>query len=136
MPRRMQGIPQLEKAIHRSKRGKTDRGYNKLYLPKKSTCQKRTSLRRVNMFKKMKGINVPYNKQGDIYFTCVNFDSKPKKVQNKICYLCNKVAKEHSNALFAMLTEVDRKNVHAISMQHYISERQLYYYRKKFYESW
>ena len=36
------------------------------------------------MFKKRRGIHIPYNKQGLIYFTCVNIDEMPEEIQNKI----------------------------------------------------
>ncbi len=87
------------------------------------------------MFKKRRGIKVPYNKQGLIYFTCMNIKVLPAEVQHKILNLCCEVAGEHAEALYIMLTD-DTKNVHAVAMQYYISESQLYLYRKKFYERW
>ena len=45
------------------------------------------------MFKKRKGINVPYNKQGLIYFTCVNFKDMPENVQNRVKMLCDDIEK-------------------------------------------
>lgn len=87
------------------------------------------------MFKKRRGINLPYNKQGLIYFTCMNFDSADIDTKNKILNLCTRIGKEHRCALFMLLTD-DTKNIHSIAMNHHISETQLYHYRKKFYESW
>lgn len=87
------------------------------------------------MFKKKRGIKIPYNKQGMIYFTCMNIKSQPEETQEKIKRLCCDVAGIHSDALFAMLTD-DTKNVTAVAMKYYISESQLYLYRKRFYEAW
>lgn len=87
------------------------------------------------MFKKKKSINLSYIKQGLIYFTCMDYKNQPFEVKQKINNLCLEVAGEHHRALFAMLTD-DTKNIHGIALAHYISETQLYYYRKKFYESW
>ena len=91
------------------------------------------------MFKKRKGIDVPYNMQGYIYFNCINLGKidMPKSMVDKIYNLCEKATPEHSDALFEMLTtDCKEKNVHAIAIKHFISESQLYYYRKKFYEMW
>ena len=86
-------------------------------------------------FKKRRGVHIPYNKQGLIYFTCVNVKDMPEEVQKKILNLCVEVAGEHYVALYTMLTD-DTKNVHGIAMEYHLSETQLYHYRKKFYESW
>lgn len=86
-------------------------------------------------FKKRRGVHIPYNKQGLIYFTCVNVKDMPEEVQKKILNLCIEVAGEHYAALYTMLTD-DTKNVHGIAMEYHLSETQLYHYRKKFYESW
>ena len=87
------------------------------------------------MFKKKRGIKIPYNKQGLIYFTCMNIKNQPEETQEKIKTLCRNVAGEHNDALFAMLTD-DTKNANAVAMKYYISESQLYLYRKRFYEAW
>lgn len=87
------------------------------------------------MFKKRKGIHIPYNKQGLIYFTCMDVKNQPEEIQKKILSLCIQVSGEHYQALYTMLTD-DTRNIHSVSMEFYISETQLYYYRKKFYENW
>ena len=87
------------------------------------------------MFKKRRGIHLPYNKQGLIYFTCMDIKNQPEYIQEKIQALCERIGGEHYRALYAMLTD-DTQNVHGISMTYRISETQLYYYRKKFYENW
>lgn len=87
------------------------------------------------MFKKRRGIHIPYNKQGLIYFTCVNIKDMPEDVQQKILKLCAEVGKEHAEVLFEVLTD-STKSIRSLSMEYHISETQLYYYRKKFYEAW
>lgn len=87
------------------------------------------------MFKKRRGIHMPYNKQGLIYFTCVNYNSMPEHIQDKIMRLCHEVGKEHAEVLFEVVTN-SNKSIHSLSMEYHISETQLYHYRKKFYEEW
>lgn len=88
------------------------------------------------MFKKRRGIKLPYNKQGFIYFTCVNIDDMPDDIQNKIHNLCYDIGgDDYAEALFAVVTN-STKSIRALSMEHHISEMSLYRLRKKFYESW
>ena len=88
-----------------------------------------------HMFKKRRGINLNYNKQGLIHFTCVNFNEQPQDVQSKIIKLCTEVAGKDFKALFEILTN-DNKNIHAIATDNYISETTLYKLRREFYERW
>ena len=87
------------------------------------------------MFKKRRGIKIPYNKQGLIYFTCVNHKDMPEHIEEKIKSLCDEVGKEYSQVLFKVVTDSTR-SVRSLALEYHISERQLYHYRKKFYESW
>lgn len=87
------------------------------------------------MFKKRRGIHLTYNKQGLIYFTCMNYEDMPKHIQNKILNLCKEVGKEHAEVLFKVITD-STKSIRSLSMDYHISETQLYHYRKKFYEVW
>ncbi len=87
------------------------------------------------MFKKRRGIHIPYNKQGLIYFTCVNIKDMPEHIQDKIKNLCQEVGDEYADVLFAVVTD-STKSIRALSMEHHISEMSLYRYRKKFYEAW
>ena len=87
------------------------------------------------MFKKRRGIKLPYNKQGLIYFSCVNHNDMPDDVKQKIVNLCNEVGKEHAEVLFEVVTN-SNKSIRALAMDYHISESQLYYYRRKFYEAW
>lgn len=87
------------------------------------------------MFKKRRGIHIPYNKQGLIYFTCVNIKDMPEHIQQKILNLCEEVGKEHAEVLFQVVTN-SNKSIRSLAIEHHISERSLYRYRKKFYEEW
>ncbi|MBP3359925.1 MAG: hypothetical protein J6N52_03655 [Clostridia bacterium] len=87
------------------------------------------------MFKKRRGIHIPYNRQGLIYFICVNVKDMPQEVQQKILNLCVEVGKEDYKALYEVMTN-DRKSILSISLEHYLNEKKLYRLRKEFYEKW
>ena len=54
---------------------------------------------------------------------------------DKIVSLCAEIGKEHGEVLFEVMTN-SNKSIRALAMEYHISETQLYYYRKKFYEAW
>lgn len=85
-------------------------------------------------FKKLRGVDLPYNKQGEIYFVCQNYRGQPKKVRDKIDRLCREIGREYADALFEMVTT--DKGCTAIAMEHYMSEMTLYKLRRRFYERW
>jgi hypothetical protein len=88
------------------------------------------------MFKKRRGIHIPYNKQGFIYFTCVNYRDLPEQTQQKIVNLCNDVGgEEYAEVLFEVMTN-SNKSIRSLAMEYHINEMSLYRYRKKFYEAW
>lgn len=87
------------------------------------------------MFKKRRGIKIPYNRQGLIHFTCVNYRDLPDEVVRKITRMCDDIGKEHALVLFEVVTN-DTKSIRALAMEYHISESQLYLYRKRFYEAW
>lgn len=87
------------------------------------------------MFKKRRGIELPYNKQGLIYFTCANYYDMPEDIQVKIVELCKEIGKEHSQVLFEVMTN-SSKSIRKLAMEYYVSEMTLYRKRKKFYEMW
>ena len=86
------------------------------------------------MFKKMRGLKMPYRKQGLIYFTCLNYNEADEETQNKIELLCYECAKEYKKALFELVTT--SASVTHIAQKYYISERTLYRLRERFYNSW
>ena len=87
------------------------------------------------MFKKKRGIKLPYNKQGLIYFTCMNFKDAPEDVQKKILNLCTEVGKEDYKALFELITK-PYKTMLSVSLEYNLSEKRLWVMQKKFYETW
>lgn len=87
------------------------------------------------MFRKRRGIHIPYNKQGLIYFTCVNVKDMPEDIQQKILNLCIEVGKEDYKALYEVVTN-DKKSILSISLEYFLNEKKLYRLRKEFYEKW
>ena len=85
------------------------------------------------MFKKRRGIKLPYNRQGLIHFICMNYADMPEKIKRKIDSLCEEVGKEDSEALFEVLTN-DNKSVYLIASESFVNEKKLYQLRKEFYE--
>lgn len=87
------------------------------------------------MFKKRRGIHIPYNEQGLIYFVCMNVKKMPVEVQNKVLNLCIEVAGQDYKALYEVMTN-DNKSILSISLEYFINEKRLYKLRKEFYEKW
>lgn len=86
------------------------------------------------MFKKMRGIELPEEEQGYIYFVCLTHKKQSKETQSKILDLCLTYGAENWKALFDVVTT--KKNMIQISIEHYVSESVLYRLRTKFYEAW
>ena len=87
------------------------------------------------LFRKRRGIRLPYKKQGLIYFICININELSPEFRQKITDLCDEVAGENSKALYEVITD-DSRTVEAIARQHYMSATTLYNYRKEFNEKW
>lgn len=85
------------------------------------------------MFRKYKGINISYNKQGLIYFICKNINDMPYDVQQKILNLCIDIGKEDYKALYSLLTSENKSSV-SVSLEYHINEKKINRLRKKFYE--
>lgn len=86
-------------------------------------------------FKKMRGIKLPYKKQGMIYFTCQNIQECSEETQEHIKELCREIAGADYEALFAVLTS-ETETVRSVATRYYVAERKLYQLRKSFYEAW
>jgi hypothetical protein len=86
------------------------------------------------MFKKMRSINLPYQEQGEIYFTCLNYSSKPETVQRNIDSLCAACGGDYRDALFETVTT--NQSIDAVALKHNLSPSMLYRLRKNFYETW
>lgn len=85
------------------------------------------------MFKKRRGIKLPYNRQGLIYFVCMNIVDMPEEIQKKILNLSIEVGKDDYQALYEFLTN-DRSSAVSVSLKYLINEKRLYRLRKEFYE--
>ena len=88
------------------------------------------------MFRKMRGVRLPYNNQGYIYFTCATYRQQSREIQAKINALCAEVGGEHSGALFDVLTKAGQYSVERIAMEHGVSASTLYNLRRRFYHQW
>ena len=85
-------------------------------------------------FKKLRGVDLPEEKQGLVRYICLNSDSQPKRTQDKIKRLCDDVGGAYSAALREVMC--GRKSITAISREFFVSESKLYDMRKVFYEKW
>lgn len=85
-------------------------------------------------FRKMKGVKVPYNRQGLIYFTCRDYKRQPGWMQEKIQRLCESAGGEYAPALFELVTR--DASVTKIALKYHCDESAIYRVRRKFYESW
>ena len=56
------------------------------------------------MFRFKAGINVPYARQGYIYFTSLRYTELHEDKQRKIRQLCKECGGQHSKALFTAVT--------------------------------
>lgn len=87
------------------------------------------------MFKKKRSINLSYERQGLIFFTCLTYRMQPLNIQKRIENLCVEVAGEDFQALFALLT-CEYKTAERIAADYFIPMRKLSDYRKNFYEEY
>jgi hypothetical protein len=85
------------------------------------------------MFKKRKGIKLPYNKQGLIYFACMNEDAMSEEDRAKLKKLCEEVAgEEYADSLHELVSN-ETLNVHGVETRYHTSASRLYDRRRKFY---
>lgn len=89
------------------------------------------------MFRKMRGVKVPPDRQGLLFFTCRNYNDLPQSTKCRINDLCDMISEgdqAYRAALFDMLTT--KNSVVNISMKHAVSQSTLYKLRRRFYEAW
>lgn len=85
-------------------------------------------------FKRLRNISKTYDQQGEIFFTCRNYNSQPKKVREKIQKVCEKAGGDYAQELFVYLTtDISWTQ---LCMDYYISESTLNRIRRRFYELW
>lgn len=85
-------------------------------------------------FKKMRSIDLPYNKQGEIYFTCINYKGQPKRTRDKIDRMCREIGGVYAPALFDFVTT--EKSCTAVALEYFVDESVLYRMRRTFYMRW
>lgn len=83
------------------------------------------------MFKKMRGIKLPYKRQGLIYFMCANYADMSFRVREKIDQVCIEAGEEYYQALRDVL--IGKKTVRRAAMDCPCSETTLYRKRNEFY---
>ena len=89
------------------------------------------------MFREMKNLNIPYKRQGLIYFTCINFDTLEEKQQERIIQTCIKTSPEHYQTLFKYLTAYGCEYTQwRIQKDMGISPNMLYKLKRQFYKNW
>lgn len=85
-------------------------------------------------FKKLRGVNLPEEKQGLIRYTCLTYKDQPSHTQKKIRRLCQEAGGPYSAAVWEIMCT--KETVLSISQRHHVSESELYRMRKDFYENW
>lgn len=80
-------------------------------------------------------MSIPYNRQGLIYFTCLNIEDQPEHIRKKVLELCIRAAGENNNALYEVLTNSDI-GIPEIAIKYGISEKMICNCRQRFYEIW
>lgn len=85
-------------------------------------------------FRKLRGVPLPKEKQGLIYYTCLNFDSAPEYTRRKILRLCGVAGGEYAEALFMLVTK-DR-SITELALKCNVSEETLRIVRRRFYTMW
>ena len=89
------------------------------------------------MFKKLEKLNIPYERQGLIYFTCMNYKDLPAYEQEKILQLCIEISADYYQALFKMVTtDASTYPVWKIAADYYLDKGLLYKLRRRFYQRW
>lgn len=85
------------------------------------------------MFRYHRGISVPYERQGYIYFKSLRYRSLPAREQERIRRLCTTVGGNNGQALLEHVTTGEM--VKSVCMRHYIaSPTRLYQALKRYYE--
>ena len=89
-------------------------------------------------FKKIRGICLPYRKQGRIYFALINYDDQPQRIKNRIDRLIEDAADHDAVYCAALRRWLLQENVSVaqIVTEFPVSETTLYRMRRKVYERW
>ena len=85
-------------------------------------------------FKYRPSFDIPYKKQGLIYFTCVNFSNLASDGQHKINNMCLDIGGKYYEPLFLAITT--EENIRALAFRYFMDESILWRLCKKFYQKW
>ena len=85
------------------------------------------------MFRYKKSINVPYDRQGYIYFLSRSYRELPERKREIIRNLCRECGGEYNQALLDFVTGGEGAVV--VCMRHHLSESTLERAVKKYYEA-
>ena len=86
-------------------------------------------------FKKRRGVRLPYDMQGLIYFTCKTYRSQPQEVQEKILRLCQRAGGQNAEALFVFLT-THTPMQEILDRYHIGCHKTVYLASRRFFEMW
>lgn len=84
------------------------------------------------MFKKRRGIKIPYNRQGLVYFACMDVKNMSQEEVDKIKQICSDIAGENAEALYTLVTD-DSLTVEGVANRFFMSTTNLYKFRMRFY---
>lgn len=73
-------------------------------------------------------------KQGLIFYTCLNYSLQSEKTKQKIGRLCEKHGGPYRDALFELITT--KTTTTAVAVKHYTNPTTLQVCRKHLYEDW
>ena len=84
----------------------------------------------------LKGCKKTEKEQGLIYFTCLTYDTQPKRTREKIDQLCRAAGGQYEDALKEFLLKADRYKCERIAAEHYCSPNTLWACRRRFFNMW
>jgi len=85
-------------------------------------------------FKRLRGVPLPYERQGQIYFTCRNYTTERKYIRDKIDRLCASAGGEYAPALKELL--LSGRSVQRVADEFHVSPERLMLVRRRFYTEW
>lgn len=85
-------------------------------------------------FKRLRGVPLPYERQGQIYFTCRNYTTERKYIRDKIDRLCVSAGGEYAPALKELL--LSGRSTREVALRWHVTEETLNRCRRRFYVEW
>ena len=90
-----------------------------------------------DLFRKLKGVKLPYVRQAYIYYTCMDYADQDEATKAKIERLCREIGDNEydTKALFEFLTN-QYINASGVARKYYLDEKKLYRMRREFLMRW